>query len=112
MIPARKPGHVADVADGGGGDDRADLEQPGQAGPGRPDRCGEFLPGLADRRVDAAEVLGELCGELAAGRRSWTRTCRYFTGCASPYCPRNRIEAMWITSTRMPAAHRRGPWPG
>jgi hypothetical protein len=44
-----------------------DPEQPGQAGAGCPDRRGELLPGLADRRVDAAQVLGELGGELAAG---------------------------------------------
>jgi len=49
---------VADVADDRGSDDRAHPKQPGQAGPGRGDRGGGFLPGLADRRVNAAQVLG------------------------------------------------------
>ena len=37
--------------------------------PGRPDRHGELLLGLAELGVDTAQVLGELGGELAAGRR-------------------------------------------
>jgi len=49
VVPAGEPGHVADVADDRGGDDRAGPEQPGQAGPGCPDRRGELLPGLADQ---------------------------------------------------------------
>ena len=61
--------HVADVADDGRGDDRADPEQPGEAGPGRLDRCGELLLDRAPLGVDAAQVLGEVRGELAAGRR-------------------------------------------
>ena len=68
MIPVRKAGHVAHVADGRGGDHRADPEQPGQAGPGRPYCRSDLLPGLADRRVSTAQVLGELGGELPAGR--------------------------------------------
>jgi hypothetical protein len=36
-VPAAEAGHIADVADDGGSDDRADPEQPGQAGPGRGD---------------------------------------------------------------------------
>jgi hypothetical protein len=35
----------------------------------RGDRRGQRLPGVADRRVDAAQVGGERGGELAAGRR-------------------------------------------
>jgi hypothetical protein len=61
-VPAGEAGHVADVADDRGGDDRADPEQRGQAGPGRGDRRGGFLPGLADPRVGAAQILGELGG--------------------------------------------------
>jgi len=41
---------------------------PGQAGPGRPDRGGGFLPGLADPRVDAAQILRKLGEEPPAGR--------------------------------------------
>src|SRR5882757_4765609 len=68
VVPAGKAGHVADVADDSGGDDRAHPEKPGQARPSRLDRGGELGPGLADPGVDAAQVLGERRGELAAGR--------------------------------------------
>ena len=68
MVPAAKAGHVADVADHGGGDDRADAEQPGQAGPGRGDGDGELLAGLPDPGIDAAQVIKEGRGQLAAGR--------------------------------------------
>ena len=74
VVPAAEAGHVADVADDGGGDDRADPEQPGQARPGRLDGAGELLPGLADPGIDAAQVLEERRGELAAGRLH--RPCR------------------------------------
>jgi hypothetical protein len=67
VVPARKPVHVADVADHGG-DDRADPEQAGQAGPGRGDGDSELLPGLPDPGIDAAQVLQERRGELPAGR--------------------------------------------
>src|SRR5215470_6089719 len=69
VIPAAEAGHVADVADDGGGDDGADPEQPGQAGAGRPDSDGELLPGLAQLGVDAAQVLDKGRGQLAAGGR-------------------------------------------
>jgi hypothetical protein len=59
---------VTDVADDRGSDDRAHPEQPGQAGPGRPDRGGGFLPGLADPRIDPAQILSQLGGELPAHR--------------------------------------------
>ena len=65
----------ADVPDDRGGDDRAHPEQPGQAGPDRGDRGGGFLAGLADPRVDPAQVLGELGGELPAGRVHRPRRC-------------------------------------
>ena len=68
MVPAGKAGHVADVADDYGGDDGPDAVQPGQARPGRLDSAGELLAGLADPGIDAAQVLGERRGELAAGR--------------------------------------------
>jgi hypothetical protein len=67
-VPVAEAGHVADVTDDRGGDDRAHPEQPGQAGAGRPDRGGGFRPGLADPGVEAAQILGQLGGELPAGR--------------------------------------------
>src|SRR5262249_11409199 len=73
VIPSGEAGHVADVADDGGGDDRADPEQPGQAGAGRLDRYGQLLPGLADLGVDATQVIHERRGELAAGGRHRVR---------------------------------------
>jgi hypothetical protein len=73
VVPAGETGHVADVADDGGGDDRADTEQPGQAGAGRLHGSGGFLPGLADLGVDAAQVIQERRGELAARGRHRVR---------------------------------------
>ena len=67
-VPAGEPGHVLDVADHGRGDDRADPGQAGQAGASGLHRGGERLPGRAQLRVDAAQVLKERGGELAAGR--------------------------------------------
>jgi hypothetical protein len=69
MVPAGKPGHVADVTDDGGGDNRADAEQPGQADAGRLHGSGELLAGLSDPDVDAAQVIKERRGELAARGR-------------------------------------------
>ena len=43
VIPVREAGHLADVADDRGGDDRAHPEQPGQAGPGRPTAAAAFF---------------------------------------------------------------------
>jgi len=85
VIPVREAGHVPDVAGNHGGDDRAGPEQPGQAGPRRGDRGGELLPGLADRRAGAAQIHGELGGELPAGRRHracWRDRCQDLTGLA------------------------------
>ena len=82
MIPAGEAGHMPDVTDDRGGDDRAHPEQPGQAGPGGADRDGQLLPGVADPGVDAAQVLGELGGELAAG-------CRHRVGRLGAF---NRLE--------------------
>jgi hypothetical protein len=75
VAPAGEAGHGADVADDRGGDDRADAEQPGQAGAGRGDRGGELLAGLADPGVDAAQVLDEVGGEFAAGYRYRVLRC-------------------------------------
>jgi hypothetical protein len=66
VVPAGEPGHLADIADDGGSDDRADPEQPGQAGPGRGDRDRQLLAGLPDPGIDAAQVLKERRGQLAA----------------------------------------------
>ena len=74
-VPAAEAGHVADVADDSGSDNRAGPEQPGQAGPGRLDGDGELLPGLADPGVDAAQVIDEGRGELAAGCCDRVRRC-------------------------------------
>jgi hypothetical protein len=71
-VAVLEAGHVADLADDGGGDDRPDAEQAGQAGPAGPDGGVEFLPGLAQLGVDAAQVLDERRGELAARGRDGT----------------------------------------
>jgi len=59
VIPAREPGRLTGTADDGGGDDRADAEQPGQASPARPHCGGELLPGLARLGVDVPQVPGD-----------------------------------------------------
>src|SRR6516165_5683533 len=51
-----------------GGDDRADPEQAGRAGPGRGDGDRELGAGLPDPGIDAAQVIKEGRGQLAAGR--------------------------------------------
>jgi hypothetical protein len=66
VIPAGEAGHVADVANDRGGDHRADPEQLGQAGPGRGDGNRELLSGVAHLCAGAAQVGGELGGELPA----------------------------------------------
>ena len=73
MVPAREAGHVADIADDGGGNHRAHPEDLGEAGAGGLDRGVELLPGLAHLRVDAAQVLDKVGGELAAGGRHGVR---------------------------------------
>ena len=67
VIPAGEPGHVGDVADHGGGDDRADAEQLGQAGARRADRGSELLLRLAHLVIQAAHVRQERGGEVAPG---------------------------------------------
>ena len=66
MVPAGEPGHVADIADDGGSDHRADAEDASQAGPGAPDSRIDLLAGLADLGIDAAQAGGVLGGELPA----------------------------------------------
>jgi len=67
VIPAGEPGDVTGLADDDGGYDRANPEDLGRGGPGRRDRGREALPGVAHLLVDAAQVRGELAGEVAAG---------------------------------------------
>jgi hypothetical protein len=67
VLSAGEPGHLAHVADDGASDDRADAEEPGQAGAGGFDRRGQLLVGLAQLGIEAADVGEELGGQLAAG---------------------------------------------
>jgi hypothetical protein len=75
VIAAGETGGMADVAEDRRGDDRPGPEQPGQAGPGRPHRGGELLLGVTHLSIDAAQVPGELGGELAAGHRNAAGGC-------------------------------------
>jgi hypothetical protein len=68
LVRCRRPGRVGDVADHGRGGDRADAEGLGQAGAGGADRRGEFLAGLAQLGVDAAQVGQVLGGHVVPGR--------------------------------------------
>src|SRR5580704_17080029 len=67
VVPAGEPRDVVDVAEDGGGDDRPDAEQRGQAGPGRGNHGSELLLGLAQLGIDAAQVIKEGRGQLATG---------------------------------------------
>ena len=66
-VPAGEPGHVTDVSDHGGGDDRADPEDPGQGRAGGPDRHRQLLPRLPQQGTGAAQAGHELGGQLGAG---------------------------------------------
>jgi hypothetical protein len=54
VVPAGEPEHLAHVAD------------PGQAGARGFDRCGQLPGGVAQLGIEAADLGGELGGELAA----------------------------------------------
>jgi hypothetical protein len=67
MIPARKAGHRAHVTDDGGGNHPAHAEDLGEARARGLHRSRQLATGLAHLRAGAAQVLGKLGGELAAG---------------------------------------------
>jgi len=62
-----EPGDVADVADHGGGDGRADAEDVGQGRAGGADRGGQLLLRLAQLGAGAAQVGQVFRGQLTAG---------------------------------------------
>jgi hypothetical protein len=99
---------VANVADDRSGDDRAHPEQPGQTGPGCPDCGSGFLPGLPDPGVDAAQILGELGGELPAGRRHrpcWCDRCQDLPGLACGDLPGDAAGDQLAQHLVQPAGH-------
>ena len=67
MIPAGEPGHVGGVADHGGGGERADAEEIGQAGARRADRGSELLLRLAHLLIQPPHVRQEVGGKAGAG---------------------------------------------
>jgi hypothetical protein len=67
MIPAGEPGHVSDVADHGGRNDRADAEDLRQAVTRRADRRCELLLRLEHLLVLAAHIRQDVGGEVDAG---------------------------------------------
>ena len=66
VVPAREAGNVGDVADHGGGDDRAHAEDLGERRPGCLDHHGQLLLRLTHLDAGAAKVFQELGSELAA----------------------------------------------
>jgi hypothetical protein len=66
-VAVLEAGHVADLVDDGRGDDRANTEQAGQAGPAGSDGVGELLLGLAQLPVNAA--FGRFSGARVIGVR-------------------------------------------
>ena len=66
VIPAGEPGHVDDIADHRAGVDRTEAEDLGERGARGPDGRGQLLAGVAELGVQAAQVLQELAGQLAA----------------------------------------------
>src|SRR5690349_22474604 len=73
-VPGGEPGHGDDIADDGGGNDRADAEDLREAGAGRLDRGGQLLLDLAPLGVQVADAGQQFGGELPArlgGRARW-----------------------------------------
>jgi hypothetical protein len=68
MGSAGEPGHVSDVADHGGGDDRAGAEDLRRAGARRADRRCELLLRLEHLLIQAAHVRQDLDGQVGTGR--------------------------------------------
>jgi hypothetical protein len=62
------PRYVGDVADDGGGDDRADAEHAGEAGAGGLDGGSKLLLDLGEHGVDPAQVRQVLAGHVVPGR--------------------------------------------
>ena len=69
LVSAGEAGDVGDVAEDGGGDDRADTEDAGHGAAGGADGGRDRLPGLGQHAVQAAQVSGELGGDLVPGGR-------------------------------------------
>jgi len=117
VVGAGEAGHLADVADHDGGDHRADPKQPGQAGPGRPDRHRELVFGVAHLRVDAAQIGHELGRELVAGRGD--RAARRDRGqqlrglaCGDLLAEAARQQPAAPRAAGTPAGSAAGPGPG
>jgi hypothetical protein len=68
VVAAGKPGDVGDVAQDGGGNDRADAEQAGQGGAGRFDCGRDRRPGPGELAVEVSQVSDILGCQLMAGR--------------------------------------------
>src|SRR6185312_15269788 len=66
-VAAGEPGDVLDVADDGGGDDRADAVDAGQGGAGGFDGVGEREAGVAELQFQVVHVGDVHGGELVPG---------------------------------------------
>jgi hypothetical protein len=63
VVPGGEPGHDDDIADDGGGDDRPDAEDLGEAGAGYLDRGGQLRTGFAAAGIKVADVGQQFGGE-------------------------------------------------
>jgi hypothetical protein len=72
VVPAGEPGHIGG-ADHCAGDDRSDAEDLRERGARCPHRRRELLLGVAQLGIEAAQVLQERRGELAARGGNGTR---------------------------------------
>jgi hypothetical protein len=86
MVTAGEAGHVADAADHGGGGDGADPEDLGKRRTRRPERHGQFLLGVTQLGVDAAQIIEERRRELAAGCLNGPGRCDRLQGMSSMSC--------------------------
>src|SRR5262249_61659407 len=62
VVPGGEPGHDDNVADDGGGDDRPDTEDLGEAGAGCLDHGGQLPAGFAPPGIEVADGRPQLRG--------------------------------------------------
>jgi hypothetical protein len=75
VVPAGEPGHVLDLGERDGGDDRSHAEDLGERAARCRHRGGQLLLGLGHLGVNAAQVLQEVASSqraAAAAPAGWT----------------------------------------
>jgi hypothetical protein len=109
-VPAAEPGHVADIADHGRGDDRADPEDLSQGGAGGADRHRQLLLRLEQQGIDAAQVGHELGRQFGAGLLHGAARPGPGQDLLSLICVNFLGEAAGGTSSHNAACSRQATW--